>query len=709
MVTTVAPADAGDADRARDRPDPEHAFLFWVQVGASPLLAVAGVVWLFSQPGVLPSVTGLSSGAVLSLGVAVVLVVLGELSPIIGARTKDPTGVAWSTTFAFAVLIFAGVVPAVLLYAGAAVVSGLVARKRAFRWMFNAGQYTLSLLAAWAVLQSLGREPRLDDLWAPTTFVELGSVLLAAAAFFITNEVLVTGVVSALSGVSFRKELNETLPFELAVSGSQLLLAPLVAVIMFHAPPLTVLAVLPVAAIHLSIATSRDSERAALHDDLTGLANRKRFVTATQQAIDEVSRSGSTTALFLLDLDRFKEVNDVLGHLAGDRALQEVAVRLERTLPHADVVARLGGDEFAFVVRELSGESAALMVADRVASALGEPFDLDGQPIDLDGSIGIALVPGHGRDFETLFSRADVAMYSAKRESSGVAVYDPEADASSLTRVGMLGALRRALDAGELVLHYQPKVGLAGDTVAGVEALVRWRHPDGMTVLPDDFIPVAEQSGLMPRLTGEVLEMALTQCSDWLAQGLRVPVAVNVSLRDLLDIDFADALASRLVRYGIPAPLLTLEVTERVLAGDLDRVAATMDAVNGLGVQLSLDDFGTGYSSLMLLRRLPVTEIKLDRSFVSRVVDSEADATIVGAVTQLAHSLGLGVVAEGVEDDDVAAALKKLGCETAQGWHIARPMTAATTTAWLHTRLDRTPRRPGQPAARSVPAQPRSV
>ena len=704
MVTTDAPVEAGDTDRARDTPDPARPVLFWVQVVLSPVVAASVVVWLLVQPGALPSVTGLSNGALLSLGVAVVLVVLGELSPIIGARSKDPLGVAWSTTFAFAVLVFAGVLPAIVLYAGAAVVSGLVARKRAFRWMFNAGQYTLSLLAAHTVLVNLGVEPRLDALWAPTSFSDLGIVLLAAGAFFLTNEMLVTGVVCALNGAGVRKELNDTMSFELAVNGSQLLLAPLVAVIMLNTPPLTILAVLPVAAIHLTIATSRESERAATHDDLTGLANRKRFIELTEQAITE-ARPGSTTGLFLLDLDRFKEVNDVLGHPAGDRALVEVGARLQRTLRGADVVSRLGGDEFAFVVRDLAGPGAAVMIAERVASALGEPFDLDGQPVDLDGSIGIALVPQHGRDFETLFSRADVAMYSAKRESSGVTVYDPEADASSLTRVGMLGALRRALDNGELVLQFQPKVALSGGRTPGVEALVRWHHPDGVTVLPDDFIPIAEQSGLMPRLTGEVLEMALSQCADWLGRGLRVPVAVNVSLRDLLDVEFADTLAARLVRFGIPASLLTLEVTERLLAGDLDRVATTMAAVDALGVQLSLDDFGTGYSSLMLLRALPVTEIKLDRSFISRVADSDADATIVRAIAGLAHSLGLGVVAEGVESGEVARALAALGCDTAQGWYFARPMSAATTTTWLETHATSAHR---ERAEAAVPAQPRS-
>ena len=687
MAGTDAPSGRPDVDQARDTPEPARPLLFWAQVVASPVIAVVALGWLLTRPGTLPEGMGLSNGALLGLGVAVVLVVLGELSPIVGARAKDPLGVAWSTTFAFAVLLFVGVVPAVTLYAGAAVVSGLVARKRFFRWAFNAGQYTLSLLAAWAVLVSLGREPRLDALWAPSSFADLGVAMLAAAAFFVTNELLVTGVLCALTGDGMRDELNETLPFELAVSGSQLLLAPLVTVIMATAPALTVLAVLPVAAIHRTVSTSRESERAATHDDLTGLANRKRFVHLAEHAIAEATKSGSTTALFLLDLDRFKEVNDVLGHPAGDRALCEVAGRLERTLGNAAVVARLGGDEFAFVVRDISGTEAAVMLAQRLAAALGQPFDLDGQPVDCDASIGIALVPEHGHDLETLLSRADIAMYSAKRESSGVAVYDPDADGSSLTRVGMLGALRRALETGELFLEFQPKVSLVGrEAVQGVEALVRWRHPDGMIVLPDDFIPVAEQSGLMPRLTGEVLEMSLSQCADWLGRGLRVPVAVNVSLRDLLDTHFADELAGRLVRYGIPAPLLTLEVTERVLAGDLDRVAATMGEVHTLGVRMSLDDFGTGYSSLMLLRRLPVTEIKLDRSFVSRVVDSEADATIVAAITGLAHSLGLGVVAEGVEDGEVAAALAGLGCDTAQGWHIARPMSAWDTTAWLTDR-----------------------
>lgn len=676
-------AVGASAERARERPDPTHPVRFWAQIALAPALAAGVMAVLVAVPGIVVRPSGLRSGDLLGLTVAVLLVVAGELWPIFGARSPDPSGVAWSTTFAFAVLIFAGVLPAVVLYAGAAVLRGLLAGQRPFRWLFNAGQYSLSLLSAWAVMASLGARPRLDDRWAPSTLGDLGIVVLAGAAFFVTNELLVAGVVASLTGTSLRTELNDSLPLEVATNGSQLLLAPLVAVIMAHAPMFTVLSVLPVAAIHLTVATSRESERAASHDDLTGLANRKRFVTRTRQAIADSDRSGASTALFLIDLDGFKEVNDVLGHPAGDRALQEVARRLRATVAQADVVARLGGDEFAFVVSNLSGAPAALLLADSVVAALGEQFDLDGQPVDLDGSIGIALAPEHGHDFETLFSRADVAMYAAKRERSAVAVYDVDDDASSLRRVGMLGALRRALDLGELELTYQPKVDLATGEARGVEALVRWRHPSGVIILPDDFIPVAEQSGLMPRLTAEVLEMALSQSAEWLGAGLRVPIAVNVSLRDLLDVDFADTLAARLVRYGIPASLLSLEVTERVLAGNIDRVAVTMSSVVATGVQMSLDDFGTGWSSLLLLRRLPVAEIKLDRSFVSRVADSPADATIVAGVTAMAHALGLSVVAEGVEDDAVWRVLGGLGCDTAQGWHVSRSMTAADTGRWL--------------------------
>jgi predicted signal transduction protein with EAL and GGDEF domain len=365
--------------------------------------------------------------------------------------------------------------------------------------------------------------------------------------------------------------------------------------------------------------------------------------------------------------------------------LVEVAQRLRSALRDDDVVARLGGDEFAVLVHGAGSADDCRELAERVRLALDAPFHSDGHVIDLGASIGMAIVPDHADDFETLFSRADVAMFAAKRDGTGICLYSRELDAGASVRLGLLGALRRTLDSGGLSVEFQPKVSLRHGGLTGVEALVRWRTEDGVMVPPDEFVPLAEQSGMMSRLTSCVLERSLEQCASWTRDGLRVPVAVNVSLRDVLDPMFAVGVAARLVRFGVLAPMLTLEITERVLADDLPRLRTTLGQLSEIGVRLSLDDFGTGWSSLVLLRHLPVSEVKLDRSFVGRVASSGSDAAIVRAVTDLAHELGLDVVGEGVEDRPTWEALAALGCDSAQGWHVAPPMDARTATAWLRS------------------------
>ncbi|MFC5998521.1 putative bifunctional diguanylate cyclase/phosphodiesterase [Quadrisphaera sp. GCM10027208] len=675
-------------DVERERPAPARPAVFWVHVVTVPVLAVLLVAWqaVTAGPWWLADGQAFPTGAAVALAVGVVLVVGGELWPVLGSRTVDPSGVAWSTTFAFAVLLFAGLLPAVALLAGASVLSGVLARKAAYRWVFNAGQYSLSLLAAWGVLVAFDRDARPTELWSPADLSDLGVVALAAAAYFVVNELLVTFAVSALSGTSLLDDLRSILYFELVANGAQLGLAPLVAVVMEHAPALTALGVLPVLAIHRQAVAERESRHAATHDDLTQLANRKHFVTLAESAMDLAARSDQSLALLVVDLDRFKEVNDVLGHQAGDRTIVEVGRRLRHAVRDGDVVARLGGDEFAVLVPAITSVDDALGVAERVVAELERPFEVEGRLVDLGGSVGVALLPQHAGDFEALFSRADAAMFAAKRDGGGIRVYGPELDSGATGRVGLLGSLRRAIEAGDLVVEYQPKIDMRTGATDGVEALVRWRTTGGVLVLPDDFVPLAEQSGLMPRLTASVLEQALAQCAAWQQAGLRVPVAVNVSLRDVLDARFAVGVAERLVRYGVLGPMLTLEITERVLAEDMLRVQATLEELSGLGVRVSLDDFGTGWSSLVLLRRLPVAEVKLDRSFVAQVARSRSDAAIVRAVIDLAHELDLVVVAEGVEDAATWSALAAMGCDTAQGWHIARSLPAPAATAWVRER-----------------------
>jgi diguanylate cyclase (GGDEF)-like protein len=657
--------------------------MFWGQIVVVPVVAVLVAAWRVVEVVTDDRGVPLPAGALVALAIAGLLVVAGEVWPVLGARTGDPTGVAWSTTFAFATLLHVGLVAAIVLFAGATVLSGVISGKAAFRWSFNAGQYSLSLAAAWLVMRAFGRAASPHDTWAPSTVADLAVVLLAAGTFFVVNQVLVTGVLTALTGRSARGEMLATLPFELAATGAQLALAPLVSVVMQQAPALTVLGALPIAAIHRSAAAWQQSEHAADHDHLTQLPNRKHIIALTRRVIAESRQSAATTALFVLDLDRFKEVNDVLGHPAGDRLLVEVGRRLPAALGNQAEVARLGGDEFAVLAPAVTSAEHCLALAGRIHEALDEPFWLNGQVIDLDASIGVALFPDHAEDFEGLLSKADVAMYAAKRDGTGTRLYTPDLDAGAAERLGLGGALRLAIDARQVTLHFQPKVALPTGELLGVEALARWRRPDGVEVPPDEFVPVAEQSGLMPRLTTLVLDQALDQCAAWTRQGLRVPVAVNISLRDVLDESFAQAVAARLVRFGVLAPMLTLEITERVLASDLPRLEQTLRQLSTLGVQLALDDFGTGWSSLVLLRHLPVSEVKLDRSFVVQVAASGVDAAIVRSVSTLAHDLGKTLVAEGVEDEETWGRLAELGCDAAQGWVIARPMPAPAATDWL--------------------------
>lgn len=707
-MSTATADELVAANHARNRPQPPDPVGFWSTIWGAPAVGAALVAWQLAA-GALPVPDDISGTTWLALGVAVVLILGGELLPVLGVRFKDPTGVSWSTPFAFAVLLAFGALPAVLLLASATLLSGAIDRHAPFRLAFNAGQYALSLFAAAGVMHLAGVHASLAEPWYPSSLRDVLLCLLAGVAYFVVNEVVVSYVVGQMVDSSFWEEFRSTLKFEISVNGAQLAMGPMVAAMLAVSPLMTVLAVIPVAAIHLSAAGQMESAWAAEHDDLTSLANRTKFNATTRKALRALAESADPTrglAVLLLDLDRFKEVNDVLGHATGDLVLQEVATRLSDALPDAELIARLGGDEFT-VLLEAPDAATALEAGNRIVEHLRRPYTHDGgHLIDIDASVGIALAPTHGRDLETLLSRADVAMYHAKREQLGCFVYDSSSTAGSVTRLGILGSLRRALELQELYLHYQPKIDVTRRRLVGVEALVRWRHPSGVDVPPDEFIPAAEQSGLMPQVTDAVLEMALTQCGEWGRHGLQIPVAVNVSLRDLLEPDFVAEVSTKLRRHRIPAALLTLEVTERVLANDLDQVRVAMAQLTALGVGLSMDDFGTGWSSLLMLRDLPVTEVKLDRSFVSRATDSEMDEAIVAKVAELAHALRLTVVAEGVETGEVLDRLGVLGCDQAQGWHVARPMAADAVVEWCAGLEDplhplRLPRQKVQPVAGS--------
>ncbi|TKC86928.1 EAL domain-containing protein [Trinickia terrae] len=417
-------------------------------------------------------------------------------------------------------------------------------------------------------------------------------------------------------------------------------------------------------------------------DTLTALPNRLAFCERLEEAIDRSGREAGSLAVMVMDIDRFKYVNDALGHHAGDMLLREVGKRLRQALPHAsDLVARLGGDEFAMLLPH-SGPDAAQRVANACLKALEAPIQIEEHFVDVGASLGIACFPQHGADMPTLLRRADAAMYVAKRANTGVAMYDASRERGGAERLSLMSELRHAIDHGELRLYYQPKVDLATNAMAHVEALVRWVHPARGMVPPGEFIPFAEQTGFIRSISRWVAGEAIAQCARWHALGLELNVSINLSARDL-GADLPDALDALLRRHGLDARWLWVEITESALMDDPAHAIDTLERLHRLGIRLSIDDFGTGYSSLAYLKRMPVSELKIDRSFVMGMTGDADDELIVRSTIALAHNMGLQVAAEGIEDEATLARLRALHCDIAQGYYLSRPLPADKVEGWL--------------------------
>ncbi|GAB2911141.1 cyclic Di-GMP phosphodiesterase RmdB [Streptomyces mayteni] len=598
---------------------------------------------------------------------------------------------------ALAMLLLYGWVPAVLVSLAVVSVVGAARRGRRREALLHGAIDVLGIGAAALALAAWGNRPSIENRWEPSAWepTTVPQLLLGAAAYLLITRTLLWlssdppgGLASLASGVLARQAL---------VAVALLCIVPLIVVVAAHKPLLLPLFVVPLIALDSTFWMARDRAEDQLLDPLTGLPNRQWLLERTRVALDEADRAGERAALILIDLDSFRSVNDTLGHLTGDQLLLQIADRIRRQLPANAEAARLGGDEFAVLLPAVDSATSAQRTARAVLGSLSAPLELDGLTMVIEASAGVAVFPDHAPEAEGLLRRADVAMYGAKNDRSGVEVYDASRDSNTPDRLALLGDLRRALEAGEVELHYQPKVRFDGE-VEGLEALVRWQHPDRGRIPPDEFIAIAETSGLMPRLTEYVLETALRQVARWRSAGLTVPVAVNVSPRDVYTPGFAGAVAARLARHGVPAGSLQLEITEHVMLEDPQQAADTLAGLTGHGVRMSLDDFGTGYSSLVHLRRLPVSELKIDRSFVARLTVDSEDAEIVRCTVELAHSLGLVVVAEGVEDDETWERLRDLGCDAVQGWLVAAAMPPAETTAWLRARGSGVPALPAPTA-----------
>ncbi|MET8150761.1 putative bifunctional diguanylate cyclase/phosphodiesterase [Actinoplanes sp. NPDC049668] len=659
-----------------------------VAVGGALLVDL--VLWAL-RPGVFAELpTGFWVMALLALA--------ADARPYVVAGRRASAVILPSICFTFGIVFAWGFVPAVAVQLAALALACVRMREPARRVLHLWLQHVVALagaalVAAFAGLH-LGAEPRWDD----------ALLTVAAAAAWILGrygtDAVIAGRPAARRG---RRRMQRWGP-ELFATAALLLLGPVVLAAAQVGLVLVPLVLLALHAVHRMVRSSGECERASRVDALTGLPNRRALQTSV---VEGGVGPGWRPALFLLDLDRFRTVNDALGHTTGDRLLVEVAHRLAAAVPAHTLVARLGGDEFAVLAKRVDGPASARRLAGHLAEAFVRPFALDGLLIDVSASIGIALQPDRGGDGAALLRQAEAAMYDAKQRGDQVVVYARDAGPHP-PDLALLADLRRAVQAEPgtdpaadgITLYYQPQIAIATGEIVGVEALLRWRHPARGMVGPEELLRVAEHTPVMRLLTSRVLREVIPQVAAWHAAGRPLRASVNVSVRDLHAADIADEIDVLLRHHGVPADLLQLEITESALMADPHRVLNTITRLDRMGVAISLDDFGTGYSSLQHLRRLPLAEVKVDRSFVLGMATDRGDAAIVRSVTALADSLGLRVVAEGVEDERTWRLLAAVGCHAAQGWFHARPMPAPDLAEWL---IRYRPLRPGR-GALAVPA-----
>jgi diguanylate cyclase (GGDEF)-like protein len=603
------------------------------------------------------------------------LLVLGELFPIRLWSHGSYQEYTVSGAFALVLLQTQPLVYAVLPQILALLIVEIRDRKPLRVGAFNIAQNVIMFVAAGAALHLV--EGGHTDVPAGR---QVAGLLVAGAAYFAVNNTL-TGTVIALTTQgrvvsSVATVMREEFPVTPIVLG----LAPMIAASLqfsIHTAPLCLLLIV---AVHTAVRISTQHEIAALHDPLTGLPNRTLLLQKLTQSLPAAGPDRQL-ALLMVDLDYFKEVNDTLGHAAGDELLTIVSARLTDTAGSGATVARLGGDEFAVLVERTDDRGAAAL-ARRVTEVLGEPFSLADVTLNVTASVGIALAPDHAEDAETLSRLADLALYTAKQDRGRYAVYDPRSEEHSTENSTLMGELHHGIDRGELVVHYQPKVLAATGQLVGVEALVRWQHPTRGLLLPGRFLPGAENTPLIVPLTARVLDDALGAVRSWRDSGLDLAVSVNLTARQVANQDLPRQITDALARHGVPGAALVVEVTESCLMAHPVQTRAVLGRLRHAGVGVSIDDFGTGFSSFTHLRDLPVTEIKIDRSFVAETTTSSANAAIVKSVIDLGHNLGLQVVAEGVETDACLGALVDMGCDVVQGYLLGRPMPRERLESW---------------------------
>jgi diguanylate cyclase (GGDEF)-like protein len=609
-------------------------------------------------------------------------VALGELLPVNVSRVDGSGEITTSTIFTFAILLRFGTWPAVLAQVIASVAADLAQQKPLIKATFNASQYTLAVAAGGYALSLLTDAPMHGAL-PGFGATDLPGILISATAFFLLNHFLTRVAIALDQGRRVLAFCSESLGYHLSTNGVLLALSPIAVVVAERSLVLVPLLALPMALVYTSATITAEKEyksHQALHDGLTGLPNRTFFYERVQEAIEASRRGNHKAALMLIDLDRFKEVNDSLGHHIGDLLLEKIGVRLREAMRRGDTVARMGGDEFAVVIADVAGVEDAGRAAARFLEALERPIELEevaqDLTLDVEGSIGVVICPDDGTDVDTLMQRADVAMYTAKEIHNGFEFYSRDRDKNTPKQLALLGDLRKAMEEDELVLCYQPKVALATGLVTGVEALLRWHHPRRGLISPDEFIPQAERTGLIHTLTRYTIEKSLDQLREWRDAGLHLNMAVNLSRPNLINLQFPTEISALLDERGVPASHLELEITESSVMADPLRARVVLAKLAELGISLSLDDFGAGYSSLAHLKRMPVNQIKIDKSFVIGMLSNDNDRVIVRSIVDLGRNLGMSVVAEGVETAATWDALMALGCDMAQGYWLGEPMSS---------------------------------
>jgi len=598
-------------------------------------------------------------------------VLAAELFPLdVPSRDEQVT---FSTPFAFALLLDRGTATTVIVVPLMLLIADTIRRRRAERTLFNVGQYAICYALAGGVLGALGAGPgggvRPEDLPA---------LAASGAVFMLVNTVLASAPPAFAHGATLSEEVRSDLGFQAWSTAVLVSLAPIVLIVVQQEPGLFPLIALPLAAIQLGARQAKINQHRARHDPLTGLPNRVLLQERVAASLAQARRRGDTLAVLLLGLDAFNEVNQTLGHGYGDLLLREVARRLDEAGRDQDLVARFGGDEFAVLTVPLTGMDEAERLAHELLEALRPQAHLGGIALDVRATVGIAVHPRDGDDAELLLVRAAMALHAGKQDGRPVLVYDHASDDHTPERLALAGELRHAIEAGELLLSYQPKLDLRTGAITGVEALVRWRHPQRGVLMPDQFIELAERTGLVRPLTHWTLEEAADQQMRWSAQGVDLTIAVNISARALTP-DLPGAVAALVTSH--PGARLEIELTETLMIEGASDAMAVVDALAATGVRLAVDDFGTGYSSLAYLKHLPVRELKIDRGFVTAMDTDAGDRAIVRATVDLGRRLGLDVVAEGVESETVLENLRALGCHFAQGFAVGRPMDADAVVA----------------------------